>query len=139
MAAEGRDGASTPSLMALVSVTFYHALEIYLHRSRDSHFRALPVPAEVQRALSELMSMAYHTVATGPVQLLERFQWALLMAGTETRNPVHREWVSRNIADPSMRTALQLITLSIGETQTISMQEIRRLVSGVNTPVELHT
>lgn len=117
--------------MALVTVTFYYALQIYFHRSQNSAFGELPIPAKVQTALSELVATAYYTVATGPVQLLERFQWALLIAGTETRDPIHQEWISRTIADPSMKYALQLI-LKTRKRHCISMRAVRQLVSGVS-------
>lgn len=117
--------------MTLVTVTFFYALQIYFYRSRNSAFGELPVPAKVQNALSELVSTAYYTVATGPVQLLERFQWALLIAGIETYDPVHQDWISTNIADPGMKCALQ-VTLDAKKTRSISMRAIRQLVSGVS-------
>lgn len=70
-------------------------------------------------------------MASGPVQLLERFQWALLIAGVETNDPVHRDWIRGNIADPSMKSTLDTI-LDMQQTRLLSMQEIRELVSGVN-------
>ncbi|ETS75617.1 hypothetical protein PFICI_12561 [Pestalotiopsis fici W106-1] len=123
--------ASTPCLMALVTVSFYHALVIYLHRGRESPFSGRPVPNGIQLALGKLVSTAYYTVASGPVQLLERFQWALLIAGIETNDPVHRDWVRGNIADPSMKSTLETI-LDAQQTRPVSMREIRQLVSGVN-------
>ncbi|KAH6653226.1 hypothetical protein BKA67DRAFT_311911 [Truncatella angustata] len=133
MVEDCRAQTTPPSLMALVTVTFYYALQIYFHRSRNSAFGELPIPAKVQIALSQLVATAYYTVATGPVQLLERFQWALLIAGTETRDPIHREWISRTIADPGMKSALQLI-LDAKKSYCISMRAIRQLVSGVSHP-----
>lgn len=115
--------------MALVTVTFFHALQIYFYRSRNSHFGERPVPSEIQWALRELVAAAYYTMATGPVQLLERFQWSLLIAGIETHDPVHQEWISRTISDPSMKHALHLIQ----EAKTIScisMQTLRQIIEG---------
>lgn len=115
--------------MALVTVTIFHALEIYLARSRDSALSELPVPSEVQRALQSLMTTAYYTVATGPVQLLERFQWALLIAGIETQDPIHRDWISASISDPAIKGILQLVQSAKGSSG-ITMRAVRRLVSG---------
>ena len=115
--------------MALVAVTIFHALEIYLVRSKDSAFGELPVPSEVQRALKDLLTTAYYTVATGPVQLLERFQWALLIAGIETHDPIHRDWISASISDPAIKGIFQLV-LSAKGSSGITMQAVRRLVGG---------
>lgn len=115
--------------MALVAVTIFHALQIYLARSRDSALSQLPVPCEVQRALKDLMTTAYYTVATGPVQLLERFQWALLIAGIETHDPIHRDWISASISDPAIKGIFQLIQSAKGSSG-ITMRAVRRLVSG---------
>ncbi|KAF4953956.1 hypothetical protein FGADI_5605 [Fusarium gaditjirri] len=98
-----------PPLMALVAVTIFHALEIYLHRSRDTFFGETPVPADVERALQELVSAAYHTIPVGPVQLLERFQWALLIGGIETHDPVYRDWISASISDPVIKGVYNLV------------------------------
>ncbi|KAK6216123.1 hypothetical protein LQW54_003899 [Pestalotiopsis sp. IQ-011] len=73
--------------------------------------------------------LSYYTVASGPVQLLERFQWALLIAGIETNDPVHRDWIRGNIADPSLKSALELV-LDAQRRRPVSMREIRQLVSG---------
>ncbi|KAF4437556.1 hypothetical protein F53441_13005 [Fusarium austroafricanum] len=95
--------STKPPLMALVTVTIFHALEIYLYRSRDSFFGDRPIPADIERALQELVAAAYHTIPVGPVQLLERFQWALLIAGLETHDPVYRDWISASISDPVVK------------------------------------
>ncbi|KAF4417037.1 zn 2cys6 transcription factor [Fusarium acutatum] len=119
-----------PPLMALVAVTIFHALEIYLYRSRDTFFGETPVPADIERALQELVSAAYHTIPVGPVQLLERFQWALLIGGIETHDPVYRDWISASISDPVIKGVYNLVvsakTLSA---KGISMEAVRELVS----------
>ncbi|KAH7120537.1 hypothetical protein EDB81DRAFT_666661 [Dactylonectria macrodidyma] len=127
LVAESERQGSSPFLMALVTVTFFHALQIYFYRARNSYFGQRPVPAEVQWALRELIAAAYYTMATGPVQLLERFQWSLLIAGIETHDPVHQEWISRVISDPSMKHALYLIQEAQG-VACVSMQTMRQII-----------
>lgn len=121
--------------MALVAVTIFHALEIYLHRSRDTFFGEAPVPADIERALQELVSAAYNTIPVGPVQLLERFQWALLIGGIETHDPVYRDWISASISDPVIKGVYNLVvsakTLSA---KGISMEAVRELVSKQTRP-----
>ncbi|KAF5642255.1 zn 2cys6 transcription factor [Fusarium tjaetaba] len=127
--------STKPPLMALVAVTIFHALEIYLYRSRDTFFGETPVPADIERALQELVSAAYHTIPVGPVQLLERFQWALLIGGIETHDPVYRDWISGSISDPVIKGVYNLVvsakTLSA---KGISMEAIRELVSKQTRP-----
>lgn len=115
--------------MACVTVTFFHALRIYLCRSTNHPFGSIPVHPDIQDSLPRLISAAYKTIATGAVQLLERFQWSLLIAGIETSDPVHLDWIKANISDASIRAVLHLILdekTRLGG--SISMQTIRGLV-----------
>ncbi|CAG7964452.1 unnamed protein product [Penicillium nalgiovense] len=121
----------TPPLMALVAVTFFHAIQIYFHRSRHSYFGQLPVPNEIQQTLSELVTAAFHTVATGPVQLLERFQWSLLIAGMETHDPVHLEWILANLSDPILKNLLNMVKEE-QETPSISIKQLRQIIDPVS-------
>ncbi|KAF7586078.1 hypothetical protein BBP40_009609 [Aspergillus hancockii] len=122
------DAQSTaPSLMACVTVTVFFALQIYLHRSRGSGFGADPVCCEVLCALSSLVTAAYNTIAIGPVQLLERFQWSLFIGGIETRDPVHREWIANHLSDPALKKAFQLVQEEKRYAQ-VTMQSLRRMM-----------
>ncbi|KAJ5085196.1 hypothetical protein N7532_009967 [Penicillium argentinense] len=120
-------GQQAPPLMALVTVTFFHALEIYLVRSRNSALGEVPTPGSVQRSLKELINTAYYAMAAGPVQLLERFQWALLIAGIETQDPVHRDWISVSISDPAIKGIYDAV-LAAKTPSGISMRAVRELV-----------
>ncbi|KAL4728271.1 hypothetical protein ACLX1H_005013 [Fusarium chlamydosporum] len=124
-------GVSTkPPLMALVTITIFHALQIYLYRSRNSSLGQMPVPQDIEIALKDLVAAAYHTIAVGPVQLLERFQWALLIAGIETCDPVHRDWISANISDPVIKSVFNVVLSAKGQSEEgISMDTVRDLVS----------
>ena len=115
--------------MALVTVTILHALQIYLYRSRDSAFGETPVPPEVETALTDLVAVAYHTITIGPVQLLERFQWALLIAGIETHDPIHRDWISASISDPVIKSVYNHVLAAKGMSDTVSMEAVRDLIS----------
>lgn len=116
--------------MALVTITIFHALQIYLYRSRNSSLGQMPVPQDIEIALKDLVAAAYHTIAVGPVQLLERFQWALLIAGIETCDPVHRDWISANISDPVIKSVFNVVLSAKGQSEEgISMDTVRDLVS----------
>ncbi|OGM49004.1 hypothetical protein ABOM_003161 [Aspergillus bombycis] len=118
-----------PSLMECVTVTFFYALQIYLHRSCESAFGADPVSEEVRCALSSLITSAYNTVTIGPAQLLERFQWSLFIGGIETRDPVHREWIVTHLSDPALKRIFQLMQ-EAKRHSPVTMQSIRRIVGG---------
>lgn len=117
--------------MALVAVTFFHAIQIYFHRSRDSYFGQLPVPNEIQQNLSELIATAYYTIATGPVQLLERFQWSLLIAGMETHDPVHLEWILATLSDPILKNILNTVKEE-QQSRSISIKNLRQIIDPVS-------
>ncbi|KAJ5989969.1 hypothetical protein N7522_010176 [Penicillium canescens] len=122
---------SSPPLMALVTVTFFHAIQIYFYRSRDAHFGQLPVTNEFQYILCELIAAAYYTVATGPVQLLERFQWSLLIAGIETYDPIHLKWILETISDPVLSNLLSLVKEN-QKFHSVSMEELRYIIDAVS-------
>ncbi|KAE8155305.1 hypothetical protein BDV25DRAFT_135052 [Aspergillus avenaceus] len=125
-----REAQSTqPSLMACVTVAIFYALQIYLHRSRDSVFGTDPICYEVRQALSRLVVAAYQAVATGPVQLLERFQWSLFIAGIETRDPVHKEWLANHIFDPGLKSAFKAVQ-GAKEQSKVTMETVRRMTGG---------
>ncbi|KJK62646.1 specific transcription factor domain protein [Aspergillus parasiticus SU-1] len=117
------------SLMECVTVTFFYALQIYLHRSCKSAFGTDPVPEEVNCALSSLVTAAYSAVALGPIQLLERFQWSLFIGGVETRDPVHREWIITHLSDPALRRVFQLVQ-EAKRHSPVTMHSVRRIVDG---------
>jgi hypothetical protein len=120
--------------MALVTVTFFHALDIYLYRCRDSPLGGLPAPARVQVALNELITAAYNAVSVGSVQLLERFQLSLLIAGLETRNPVHQDWIRANLSDAALKGVYSDMLLARG-CSGIRMRTFREMMLRRSRPI----
>ncbi|KAL3446698.1 hypothetical protein BJX65DRAFT_113684 [Aspergillus insuetus] len=122
------------TLMAFVAVTFYYALQIYFHRARLSSFGARPLPARLQNFLTSLVSTAYYAFKAGPMQLLERFQWSLFIAGLETTDPVHQEWIGNSISDPAIKAGFDHIkSLKEQSHGGITMHMIRSLIEeGLN-------
>jgi hypothetical protein len=117
--------------MALVTVTFFHAIQLYFCRSRDSYFGQFPVTAEFHSILSELIAAAYYTVTAGSVQLLERFQWSLLIAGIESHDPIHVEWILKTISDPILRNVLSLVKQK-QRSHSVSMEGLRCIIDTVS-------
>ncbi|KAL4752925.1 hypothetical protein BDW72DRAFT_211027 [Aspergillus terricola var. indicus] len=117
------------TLMTYVTAAVFYALQIYFYRARQSSFGSRPISTELQNALSSLVSAAYYATKAGQVQLLERFQWSLFIAGLEITDPVHQEWVGNNLTDPAIREAFDC-TLRIKRQFPggITMQKIRSLI-----------
>jgi hypothetical protein len=115
--------------MAYVTATFFYALKIYFYRAHLSSFGTRPISSELQDAISSLVLAAYYAIKTGPVQLLERFQWSLFIAGLEITDPVHQEWMGNNISDPAIKRGFDYIqTLKRQSPGDVTMQRIRSLI-----------
>lgn len=72
----------------------------------------------------------------GPVQLLERFQWALLIAGIESKDVIHQEWILGSIADPGVRNIMKaVLEIKRENGGQISMTAVRHLLGGVTEPL----
>ncbi|KAL4932258.1 Zn(II)2Cys6 transcription factor [Aspergillus undulatus] len=123
------EGHSKSTLMAYVAATFSYALQIYLYRARTSQFGTRPIPTELQHTLSSLVSTAYYATKTGQVQLLERFQWSLFMAGLEITDPIHQEWIAGHLSDPAIKKAFDHCQAVKEQSPGgITMHKIRSLV-----------
>ncbi|KAK1142941.1 hypothetical protein N8T08_007182 [Aspergillus melleus] len=130
----GPESNARLSLMSYVTITFFHALQVYFYRSRASGFGQRPVPSELQMALNTLVSTAYYTINAGSVQLLERFQWSLFIGVLETHDPVHRQWLMDHISDPSLREDVQWIqTIKHASTNCMTMAKLRWLIGGTKS------
>ena len=130
-AASLEDEEHSPSLIEMVTVSLFYAVCIYLCRSRSPALGERPVPPEVQTALSGLVTTAHRTISRGSVQLLERFQWSLLILGLETNDPIHWDWVGKNITDAAIREVFHVCLRAKKQSGgSISMATIRQLVSG---------
>ncbi|KAL6234852.1 hypothetical protein BDW75DRAFT_230853 [Aspergillus navahoensis] len=123
------------TLMTYVTATIFYALQIYFYRARQSSFGTRPIPFELQHALNSLVSAAYYATKAGQVQLLERFQWSLFIAGLEITDPVHQEWVGNTISDPAIREGFDCIRrIKQHSPASITMQKIRSLIDEVSPP-----
>ncbi|KAL4999685.1 hypothetical protein BDV10DRAFT_200554 [Aspergillus recurvatus] len=117
------------TLMTYVTATVFYALQFYFYRARQSSFGTRPIPFELHNALDSLVSAAYYTTKAGQVQLLERFQWSLFIAGLEITDPIHREWVGNNMSDPGIRKGFDCIQrIKQQSSGGITMKKIRQLI-----------
>ncbi|KAL4735706.1 hypothetical protein BDV11DRAFT_211812 [Aspergillus similis] len=117
------------TLMTYVTAAVFYALQIYFYRARQSSFGSRPISTELQNALNSLVSAAYYATKAGQVQLLERFQWSLFIAGLEITDPVHQEWLGNNLTDPAIREAFDcILRIKRQSPGGITMQKIRSLI-----------
>ena len=79
-----------------VFVTIYYARKI-------TYYRCVGMPEnEIQEVLSLLMQAVQHTISK--IQLKD-LQWALLVAVTETKNPIYKEWIMSKL-EPRWKAVL---------------------------------
>ncbi|KAL4798687.1 hypothetical protein BDV19DRAFT_396569 [Aspergillus venezuelensis] len=118
------------TLMTYVAATCFYALQIYFYRARQSAFGTRPIPSHLQDTLGCLMSAAYYATKTGQVQLLERFQWSLLIAGLEITDPVHLEWIENHISDPAIKKGFNHFQRLKGQSPAgVTMEKVRALIN----------
>jgi hypothetical protein len=88
--------------------SLFYGIRIYYFRCTCPDGRSLR-PPPVENALSSLLGIAYRTYTTGPSELYSCPQWPLLIAGAETSDPDHRDWILGNMAPTVYKTALEKI------------------------------
>ncbi|KAL4960455.1 Zn(II)2Cys6 transcription factor domain-containing protein [Aspergillus stella-maris] len=119
------------TLMTYIAAMCFYALQIYSYRARQSPFGTRPIPSHLQDDLGCLMSAAYYATKTGQVQLLERFQWSLLIAGLEVTDPVHLEWIENHISDPAIKKGFDHFQRVKGQSPAgVTMEKVRSLING---------
>jgi len=92
-------------------VSYFYAVRIYHFRSsitdaKDKEER----PFAVSRALAAILDIAQRTFATGNEELYERMQWPLFMAGLETSDAIHKEWILEKLSIGTFKETLSEIT-----------------------------
>jgi hypothetical protein len=89
-------------------VAHFYALRIY-------HFHCTCAPADkspkiVKDALASLLSVVQRTLCHGVTDQTDRLQWALFLAGIETEDAIHREWIlSKMLVRGQLRETLLAI------------------------------
>lgn len=88
-----------------------------------------PLPSSA--ALTPLLIVAQRTFASEDNRHYERYFWPLFLAGIETEDAIHREWIMGKIEDRRMRRALERICLvqeRIG--RRVEMKLVKKLLCG---------
>jgi hypothetical protein len=89
-------------------VSLFYAIRIYYFRVKNPDVHA-PRPPVIEKALSSLIGIAYRTYSSGSSNLYRCPQWPLLIAGAETSDPIHRDWILKNMSPDIYKGALEKI------------------------------
>lgn len=113
-------GADSSQRRRLISnirfiVPHYHAVVLEFYRVTDFLGR---INNEQQLALREIINLAFQSYKFGGDGAILRIPWPLLLAGLETDDFVHREWIverfkSLGVFGNNYKRALQLLDLAI--------------------------
>jgi hypothetical protein len=85
--------------------SLFYAVRIYYFRCANPDAHA-PRPPIIEKALSSLVGIAYRTC---PSELYGCPQWPLLIAGAETSDPIHRDWILKHMSPGVYKKALEKI------------------------------
>lgn len=71
------------------------------------------------------------TSATGTSASFLGLQWALLVAGAETKDPIHREWIMSKLVVPQYRSASRTMTKMEAQTGApVGVRSLGDILSG---------
>jgi hypothetical protein len=88
--------------------SLFYAIRIYYFRCKNPDSHALR-PLLIEKALSSLIGIAYRTYTSSPSELYGCPQWPLLIASAETSDPIHRDWILKNMSPDIYKGALEKI------------------------------
>lgn len=113
------------------SAALFYATRIYLLRSTSSPFGA-EGSTPSQHALSQLLLFARTICSGGIQQRVYEFQWSLFIAGLETNDPIHEEWLQSRIIDTRFSEVLKhLLVFKRAHQGTVSLQKVRQTLLGL--------
>ncbi|RDW59905.1 hypothetical protein BP6252_12992 [Coleophoma cylindrospora] len=113
------------------SATLFYATRIYLLRSTSSPFGAEGSSAS-QHALSQLLRYARSVCSDGVRQRVYEFQWSLFIAGLETNDPIHEEWLQSRIVDTRFSEVLKgLLVYKRAHHGLVPLHTVRQTLLGL--------
>jgi hypothetical protein len=119
-----RPGYSSPSpqdrsmMNADLSVAYYHAVRIYLFRcTLKDH--DVETPANIRQSLDKILSIAlamfsgngrsYSSNLSKEDTLFHRIEWPLFIAGVETKDIIHQDWIRQKMGERNTTVALERV------------------------------
>ncbi|KAK6600454.1 hypothetical protein H4I96_07780 [Botrytis cinerea] len=90
-------------------LSYFYAIRIYHFRYTTQNEDRNARPKVVKRALKSLLDIAQRIFAKGDEEHYERLHWPLFMAGIETRDTIHREWILKKFSSGKFKTVLEKV------------------------------
>ncbi|KAI9649840.1 hypothetical protein NHQ30_002422 [Ciborinia camelliae] len=90
-------------------LSYFYAIRIYHFRYTTQNEDRNARPKVIKRALKSLLDIAQRIFAKGDEENYERLHWPLFMAGIETSDKIHREWILEKFSSGKFRTVLEKV------------------------------
>ncbi|KFY26352.1 hypothetical protein V493_04139 [Pseudogymnoascus sp. VKM F-4281 (FW-2241)] len=113
-------------------VSYFHALRIYKFRCFHNDGLIATAPPEIQPSLGAILQIAQRSFsAKQQDQMVERFQWPLFIAGIETSDGIHKEWIRSKLKKARLSRALKrILEIQDNTGRRASMPLVRRIMCG---------
>lgn len=114
-------------------MAYFYALRIYKFRCfNQDHGTATTIPPEVQSSLNSILCIAQRSFSSPQAdQMVERLQWPLFMAGVETSDNIHKEWIGSKLKRARLsETFKRVLEIQDNTCVRVSMRVIRQLMCG---------
>jgi Fungal specific transcription factor domain len=89
-------------------VSHSHAARIYNYRCLVAASNETR-PATVQNSVSSLLRAAHRAFASGIVDASAQLQWPLFVAGLETQDPIHQDWILGKLVGGKFHAMLEAV------------------------------
>lgn len=119
-----RPGYSSPSpqdrsmMNADLSVAYYHAVRIYLFRCTLKDLD-VETPHQIRQSVDNILSIAlamfsgngisYSSNLSKEDTLFHRIEWPLFIAGVETKDSIHQDWIRQKLGERNTTVALERV------------------------------
>ncbi|KAM3069428.1 hypothetical protein ACMFMG_005534 [Clarireedia jacksonii] len=111
-------------------VSYFHAIRIYHFRYSTNIEDQDSRPKAVKKALKSLLNIAQRVFSKGHEERYERLHWPLFMAGLETSDPIHREWIMEKFSPGKFRSVLErVVKIQHLSGRRVGMSLIREMCS----------
>lgn len=113
-------------------IPYFYALRIYCYRCflPDSDL-ASPAPPHVESSVASILQLAQRSLSRDSMDpMRSRFQWPLFMAGIETGDNIHKEWVYSKMRSANMKIGFGAVLRMQEEAGARApMAEIKQILS----------
>ncbi|PQE03715.1 specific transcription factor domain protein [Rutstroemia sp. NJR-2017a BBW] len=116
-------------------VSYFYAVRIYHFRYSTRIEDPNSRPKVVKKALKSLLALAHRVSSKSYEEHFERLHWPLFMAGLETSDPIHREWILEKFSSGKFRSVLErVVKIQHLSGSRVGMSLIREMCSEEDTP-----